>query len=119
MRTRPWITAALLISLVSSPARAESPLGLGEVLESVYTYHPKAAQTRAKVASARGAELAARGAFDFQVALRGEAHPLGKKAYSLLDMTLLQPTTLRGVMLFAGINASAGDVPAYKDSCAH
>ena len=91
-------------------------LTLDEVLLTAIRSHPELAAAEFKRQGARSKRVAARGAFDLQLDGGGEVYPIdGKKAYGVLDFTLLQPTTLWGLQLFAGWMGTYGDVPLYKD----
>ncbi len=99
----------------SSWAHAAEPLGLAEVLESVRRTHPELAEARAKVDAKQAKVTGAEGAFDLDVSASAEAYPLGDKPYGLLDVGLVQPTTLYGLALYGGWRITAGTIPDYKD----
>ncbi len=118
----------LIISVgISAPAltahaqSSSATLELNTVLQSVNDTHPSLKAAELKQQAAEYKLTSSRGAFDLQLAAGAEAHPLGgsDKAYGVLDFTLTQPTTLWGLSLFAGWNASYGYIPAYKDQWYH
>lgn len=106
-------------SQATTSPRSATPLTLDRVLESLHARHPALRAAQLKQQSAEGKLRSAGGAFDFQVGASGELSGLGKKAYGVLDVTVMQPTTLWGLNLFAGWVGTYGAVPVYKDQWYH
>lgn len=79
-----------------------TPLQLVQVLASVRQHHPMLMAALAKVRSARGEQLAARGGFDPKLGVKGQATPEGFYDVSALDAKVAQPTPLWGLELEAG-----------------
>lgn len=90
----------------------QSPLTLEEVLASADQSFPLLLAIQQERAIAAGQRLAAEGAFDLNVRLRGSLQD-GTFEGNRLDLALDRPTTFYGTSLFAGYRLGVGDFPVY------
>ncbi|MCH9680529.1 MAG: TolC family protein [Deltaproteobacteria bacterium] len=100
--------------LFAATARAESPLSLETVLQSVARTHPGLEAAQRKVESAEGKQFAARGGFDPTFTIRGKWNPVGYYDNGQVDTLVRQATPVWGVGLYAGYRVGWGSYPVYK-----
>jgi outer membrane protein TolC len=96
----------------SLPTRDALPLTLSEVLESVDRSFPLLLAVQQEWVIAEGQRLAAEGAFDLNVRLRGSLQE-GTFDGNRLDLALDRPTTYHGTSIFAGYRLGIGEFPVY------
>lgn len=99
---------------VGESPRVVAPLLLDDVLRSVAVTHPVLEQAERKAEQADAKAFAARGGFDPVLAIRSKWTPIGYYDNGQADATLVQPTPIWGVALFAGYRIGWGTYPIYK-----
>jgi outer membrane protein TolC len=96
----------------AGPAR--TPLTLDAVLASVDASHPGLEAADRKVEAAQGRRLAARGAWDPRLLVRGRWAPVGYYDNGQVDALVRQATPVWGIQAYAGYRIGWGDYPIYK-----
>lgn len=94
-------------------ARADGPLHLSEVLESLDRTHPKVFSARAKVDEAEGKTLSARGAFEPAIEGEAFANPTGYYEHNLASLGIEQRVPRTGVTLKGKYRLSQGELAPY------
>lgn len=100
------------------PSSTKPVLGLGAVIDSVRGKHPLLDAADASIDAARGRSLAARGAFDPRLRIRGSGTPLGGYRYGVVDTEVRARTVALGMVAFAGWRLGRGDIPVYDGKLA-
>jgi len=106
--------AVLVAILVTVTASADAqPLELDDVLTAVRARHPLLEAARAETDVADGRVLAAEGAFDPRVRVRGTDVVTGYYDNRMIDGEVSVLTTLWGATPFVGWRLGRGEFPAY------
>lgn len=106
--------ATALVCLQASPAGANDPLYLPEVLDAVEQTHPTLEAATREVERADANIRAARGGFDPLLTIRGKWTPVGYYPQGQVDALIRQATPVWGLSLFAGYRMGWGSYPIYK-----
>lgn len=119
-RARGWARVLVIVGLLlgwSSTARAAGPAGdtieLADVLARLPERHPGLTAAERKIDAARGKRLSARGAFDPKVILDATLKPMGYYENRQINVKVEQPTSLWGIVAFAGWRWGQGSFPVY------
>lgn len=116
MNLRKWASVALSVMIpLQAHAQVDSePLTLRQVLAQVQTSHQGMDIARARVRSAEGAEMAARGAFDLNIEGEARTAPVGTYQSTLGRVGFRQATAIHGLSLGLWYENGA-DFPSYYE----
>ena len=109
MKTR-WAVLALALApaFAWSPALAQGPLELREVLASARRHHPRVQAALARIDVAEAELMGARGSFDPRLSTVAKLRVGGYYDLRRIDVELRQPTPLWGTQVFAGYRYGRG-----------
>lgn len=107
--------AFVILAGVSLPLRAQEPLQLQEVLQSVERSFPLLDSAFQERDIAQGAQTAAQGEFDLKLKAQGSAEQVGFYRNETFKGLLEQPTTFQGATVYGGYRVGRGTYGPYDE----